>query len=102
MNISVVEGWTGDLNFQLLADGAAYNLTGTTVTLVLLDSNGATIDTTGDLSVTDAVLGKVRYSPDAGDFRASVSSYSARVKVALGSQVIFFPSGAPGIWTINK
>ena len=51
--VEITEGWTGDLDFTLTADGVAVDLTGATVELVL--TTGSTVvDTSGDVTVVDA------------------------------------------------
>lgn len=102
MDISIVEGWTGNLDFQLLADGVAYDLSGFTVTLSLFDTGAKAVNTTSDVSVIDATGGKVRYTPDSADLTSRMSPYAARFKVTNGSAVVFFPSGQAGVWTVRK
>lgn len=101
--IELVEGWTGNVDFTLLADGTAVNLTGSTVTLTLRDRTGTVIDTTSDVSVPTPASGVVRYSPDAIDLTASGSPYSARWKVVDGSsKVTYFPSSVdPDRWLVG-
>jgi hypothetical protein len=100
-DIKVVEGWTAALDFQLMADGVAQNLTGMTVTLELRDRAGLVINTTGNVSVVDAPTGKVRYSADSGDLVAANGPYRARWKVVDGaSKVSYFPSGEHDVWKI--
>jgi hypothetical protein len=102
MPIEIVEGWTGDLDFQLKSDNVAVNLTGTTVGLILQDSNGVVITPGGTTSIVDPVLGKVRFSPAVGDLVASKSPYNARWKVTDGvGKVVFFPSGADDVWIVR-
>lgn len=104
MQIDVTEGWTGGLIFQLLADGVipSGSLPGTPE-LILKNKTGTLIDTTGDVSVVDAALWKVKYTPDAVDFSASGSPYTAKWKVTdAGSQVVFFPSGVADVWRVHK
>ena len=102
MNIDLVEGWTGVLNFQLLADGAAYNLTGLTVALLLRNSGGGPVVTTGDTAIVTATAGKVSYTPDAEDLRAVGSPYYARFSVTNGAQIVYFANVTPGVWTVRK
>lgn len=94
MQIDVTEGWTGDIDVQLLADGDAVDLSGATVELVLTGRDGVAVTTTGDVTVFDAAAGKVRYNPDAADLAAAKSPYRARYKVTdAGGKIVFFPSG---------
>ena len=102
MPLTIVEGTTANLDFVLTADGAAVNLTGSTVTLVLSDKDGTAIPTTGDVSVVTAAEGKVRYAPDAADLASSTSPYRARFKVTdASSQIAYYPSGRADPWTIT-
>lgn len=95
-NVELVTGWTGPLDFRLLADGAAYNLTGMTVELILTAQDGTSISTSGDTSVTDAATGTVRYLPDSTDLVTSNSPISMRWKVTDGGGlIVFHPSGRP-------
>ncbi len=102
--VELVEGWTGNVDMRLKADGVAQNLTGSVVTLILRDRNGVEVDTTGDVSVPDAVNGIVRYGPDSVDLTNVGSPYSARWRVVDGSsKVTFFPSSVdPDAWKVGK
>jgi hypothetical protein len=102
MPLEVIEAWTGDLDFQLKNDNVAVNLTGTTVVLILQDNNGAAVTLAGTTSTFDAVLGKVRLSPNAADLVAAKSPYNARWKVTDGAgKVVFFPSGTDDVWIVR-
>lgn len=101
-NVELVTGWTGPLDFQLLADGAAINLTGMTVDLILTASDGTSIPTTGDTSVQDAALGKVRYTPDATDLLVASSPVKMRWKVTDGAgAVVYHPSARPATIVVH-
>jgi BppU N-terminal domain len=70
----VVEGQTEPIDVQLLADARPVDLTGTTTTLVLRDKDGTEVDTSGGvITVLDAPTGKLRYSPPASLFDATLS-----------------------------
>lgn len=102
MVVELVEGWTGPLEFQLLADGTAQDLTGMTVELILKDSEGTAITTTGDITVTGAATGEVTYAPDSADLAAAASPLASRFKVTDGSgKVVYFPSGEPDRWFVR-
>lgn len=91
--IDIAEGWTSPLDFQLLVDGAPLNLTGLTVTAILTHRAG-TVDTAGDVTVTDAAQGKVAYTPDPTDLTAAAGSYRLRFKVVDGAgAIVYFPPG---------
>jgi hypothetical protein len=99
----VVDGWTGPLDYTLLADGTALNLTGMTVTLILTKPDGTVVDTTGDVTVTDAAAGWVRYTPDATDLAASESPLRMRWKVVDGAgAVVYHPSARPAVIVIHE
>jgi hypothetical protein len=101
----VIEGWTGPLDFQLKADGAvpAGTLAGMTVTLVLVDANGAAVDMTGKIAVTDAANWKVRYNPAGPDLVFAKGPYLARWKVTDGAgKVVFFPNDEADVWQVFK
>ena len=104
---SLVENQTSPVRQQLLvADPPGstpipFNLTGATVDLDMRDIDGNLAPTTGDTAITDVALGKVSYTPDAGDFTALVGIYYARWKVTIGGQVQYFPSGEPDTWTVR-
>lgn len=101
--IDLVEGWTGNIDFTLLADGTAANLTGCSLELILRDRAGSQIDTSSDASIQVAASGTVRYTPDSTDLAAAGSPYSARWKVTDGSaKVTYFPSGEPDRWVVWK
>lgn len=100
--VELVAGWTGPLDFQLLADGAPQNLTGMAVEMLLKTSGGDIIDTSGDLALLDAPAGKVRFSPDPADLVATASPLVSRFKVTDGlGKVVFFPSGEPDDWKVR-
>lgn len=103
MSIEVVEGWTGDLDFVLQADGVAVDLTGATVELILYKSDETLIDTSSDITVTDAASGAVSYSPDETDLLASESPLRSRFKVTDGSgKVVYFPNARMDTWTVRS
>lgn len=99
----IVEGWTGNLDFQLKSDGAVVNLTGMTVELILTDKDGAAITTAGNITVFDAANGKVRYIPDAADLDDAKSPYTARWKVTDGAgKIVFFPNGVSDVYLVRR
>lgn len=97
----LVEGQTGVVDAQLLADNVAVDLTGATVVLVLRGADGALISLGGSVTVTNAAQGMVRYSPAAGDFVAQKTPHRAHWKVTdSGGKINFFPSGAGDEWKV--
>lgn len=99
----LVEGWTGDLDFFLRADGDVpeNSMAGMSVELVMKDASGNQINTTGNCSIVDADTWKVRYAPDSGDLVEG--SYNARFKVTDGDgKVVYFPSRAWMQWRVRR
>lgn len=91
----MVQGSTSPLDYQLLDDGAARNLTGETVAYVLKDKDGATVSSPAS-SVPSASTGKVRLTPAAASFTAALSPYTLHWKVtAAGGEIYFYPDGEP-------
>lgn len=89
----IQEGVTADLNYQLLNDGSAYDLTGKTVTLQLKNQRGMTVDP-GTVSLVTANEGKIKLAPTDGAFREADAPYHGRFKVTDGaSKVDFWPNG---------
>jgi hypothetical protein len=94
VKVEIVEGWEGPLEFQLLSDGSAQNLTSVTVTGRAYDRDRSLVNLTGDVAVSSATGGIVALSPDSGDFYASGSPYELRFKATDGAGgVVFYPSG---------
>jgi hypothetical protein len=103
MEVDWVEGETAKRIFVLKEDGAPFNGTGFTPTLVLVDRTGAAVDTTGDVAWEDAATGKVSYTPDAGDLVASNGQLRARFKVTDGGGGVgYFPRGEMDVWNVRK
>lgn len=101
MKLEVVAGWTGPLDFDLLADGVApaAAMAGA-VELILKKADGTALETTGDVAIIDSDNWRVRYSPDAGDLVEGV--YRGRFKhTDNDSKVTYFPSGAWDEWKIR-
>jgi hypothetical protein len=96
--IELVVGWTGAMDWQLLADDAPADLTGATPLLVVHDTTGALVTLAGTPSLVTAATGIVRYLPAAGDFAVALSPYAYRWKVTdAAGKVTYFPSGAAGV-----
>jgi len=101
--IDFVEGWTGPLDFQLKGDGTVVDLTGLTVTGVSKDKKRNAVTLTSDVSILDATDGKVRMTPDTGDFEAENSPYSLRFKVVDGSTgIVFYPSAEAVVLIVRE
>ena len=100
--LKLVEGHTGVIDEILKANGAAVNLTGMTVELVLQTADGAFVDTATDVTVETPAEGVVRYTPDAADLLATDTPHVARWKVTDGNgHVVFFPSEAGEVWEVQ-
>ena len=100
--ITIVEGTTSDLRFQLLQDGLPIDLTGVTVALLLADRTGAPVSSPGTISMVDESEGKVQLVPSStGVFVASKGPYHARWELTDGSgKVSYVPSSARDVWNI--
>ena len=90
--VAIVEGWTGNMDFQLKEDGVPANLGGDTMVVEARDRTYAPVTLTGDLTVISATDGKVRINPDTGDFLAAKSPYTLRFKRTMLSGVVFYPN----------
>lgn len=93
--VGIVEGWTGAMDFRLLAGGSAHNLMGQTVSAVGYNRLKQTVVLTGDVSIINTTGGTVRLTPDTGDFLEEQSPYELRFKVTDGGEDVFFPSEEP-------
>lgn len=96
LKVGIVNGWSAPLDFQLLSDGAPFNLTSLTVTATARNRYAQDVTLTGNLSVIDATDGELRLIPDATDFLATDSPYELRFKVRDSStQDAFWPNEEP-------
>lgn len=96
----VVEGWTKPIPVVLEKGGVPEDLTGDTITAVVKDATGATVTTTGDVTVISAIHGLVTITFDAGDLLADLSPYTVRFKGTLGGDH-YWPQGAPENLQVN-
>lgn len=100
---SLVEGWTGPLDFTLTANGVAIDGTGASVALVLASRNGGIVPMAGKVAWLVQASGTVRVQPAAADLKADQSPYDARFKVTdSGGKVTFYPNGPPDVWTVRR
>lgn len=93
----IVEGWTEPLTYQLFneepgQDAVIADLSGKTVTLTISGCEGTLVTTVGKVLVTDAVNGKVQFTPVTNDFKAAKSPYRARFTVVYLTTVVFYPN----------
>lgn len=94
-----VQGWTKPIRYRLKRDGAAFDATGLTPTIVAYDRNWNLLTLTGTVAWEDATTSLVRYTPASGDLVAANSLMSVRFALSDGS---FFPKGLWETWTIRK
>jgi hypothetical protein len=101
--VYVVAGQTEPISVQLLADARPVDLTGATTTLVVRDKTGTLVDTSaGVITILDAPLGKVRYSPPASFFDATLSPYVGHWRVVdTAARVMFWPNREADHWLVG-
>lgn len=102
-DLPLTEGTTGNLDFPLLQDGAAPDLTGCSAALLLKTKAGSLVTLSGTVTIPTPTSGVVRYAPGAGDLLAANSPYAARFRITdAGGKIRFFPEGGPGmIWEVS-
>ena len=95
----IVEGWTAPVDITLLSKGIAPTgtMVGMSAELLIQDTDGNAIPTTGDVTIPNTSFWVVRYTPDATDLIEG--TYRMRVKVSDGTAISFFPNG---YWDILK
>lgn len=97
-----VLGETVPRNFTLKVNGRPADLTGCSVSLVLVDVDGDTINTAGKVSIADPAAGLVTYTPGA-ELTLEGSPYKARWAVLDGQlNTHYFPnSETPDRWEVH-
>lgn len=103
--VTVVEGWTGALPFELQTDGSAFDYTGLTVQIVLKDCHGQTVvDTSSGLSSTGGTTGgQIAYAPSSGDFSASRTPYRVRFRVTdAQGKLVYFPNSSADLIEVTR
>lgn len=106
--VDIVEGWTAELGpFTLLSAGAAVDLTGLDVTLILTDVTGTpvSIDDSQVRIATDqsADRGKVYFTPAEGQLVHALSPYAMRWEVIDGAgKVAYWPNTEADQLVVNK
>ena len=88
------EGHTAAIEYNLEHDGASFDASGMTPSLVLKDSDGTEVDVTGDCEWADDSISKIRYNPDAADLVEGTYTLHWKVTDANG-KVAFYPQGGP-------
>ena len=100
---TIVAGWTSPIVISLLTKNATPSgtMAGMTAALILRDPlTGTTLDTSGDVTISDSTNWQVTYSPDAADLIAGI--YRGRVKITDGSGLIaYFPSDDWDTWIVR-
>ena len=105
MSLSLIEGWTYPIEYELLAAGTAADLSGCSVEMVLRDRRWRGSTTTGEVDIYDTTGGKVRFLPGTtGDLVRSKSPYSVRFKITDGTgNISYFPNSVkPEYWTVSQ
>lgn len=102
-----VQGWTAPIDYELKRTNETtrrletFDATGATPALVLVDRDGATVDTFGKVTWFDASHSIVRYTPASGDLMAAKSPYRARWTVLDSGALSTYPKGEMLEWTIR-
>lgn len=102
-----VEGWTAPIDYELKRTNETtrrletFDATGSTPALVLVDRDGAAVNTAGKVAWFDATNSIVRYTPAAGDLLAAKSPYRARWTVTDSGALSTYPKGDMIEWQIR-
>ena len=114
MAIEIVEGWGEAIEYKMLADSVAVDLTGysggqatsTALSTLVpqLNSRGVMATSTGVIAVMTATCGYVKFTPGScTDLVAEQSPYTFRIGMrSAGNQVVYFPNGSAEIWTVHS
>jgi hypothetical protein len=112
LEVSWVAGWTAPRDFALSIDGAAPDLTGWTVTLILRDPAGSLVASPGSVTLltqSGATLGHVRWTPASASILANATAatleYRAHFELTSGSTKRYFPNvrkGEPMLWHVTR
>jgi hypothetical protein len=102
MGVTVTDGTTTPLRFQLLDDGVPIDLSGMTVTLLLQDRLGTVVSTAGMVTVITATTGRVDFTPSSASFFTVANSpYHARFKLVDASgNISFVPNSVRDRWIV--
>jgi hypothetical protein len=103
MALSIVQGETNPIPYQLLVDSDPADLTGATVSIIITDRRGNETTSTGEVTIVDTTDGKVNFTPGStGDFTRAKSPYSVRWKIEAPSGISYFPNSAtPEYWVVS-
>lgn len=102
MAIELVENWTAAIEYQLLACGAAQDLTGATVTISAWQPANVAKAFNGSVVVTSATGGKVEFRPCSTDIVALDGNIEVRFKVVASSKTSYFPNAETEKWVIHR
>ena len=104
MAADFVEGWTGAIEYQLLADDVAVNLTGFTVAIQMFGAEIGPLTLGGTVVVTSSTGGKVEYRPATScEMKSVYSPLEVRFKVTDGAaKITYFPNAEPELWTVRR
>jgi hypothetical protein len=102
---NLVTGWTDFIDFQILLDGVAPNLTGYGVPVMYFrDKNGTTLTVNGTVSWQDASTAKARFLPsDANQIKDSNAPLRVRAELTDGAgRKSYIPNAQPDEWHVGK
>src|SRR5690348_2765408 len=89
--------YEGEGSARVAIDGS-----GLTVTLILRDRAGNTVQVAGNVDWRDASLGTVYYTPADNDLKSAGSPYAARWMVSDASGHAFYPNGEADKWVVRR
>jgi len=101
--IDITEGWTGGIDLQLQADGAAFDLTGMEITFIKRSACGVESATTCGtyFEHVSSTCGIVRWTPaTSNELLVAEQPYWVKVRVTSGTAKVYFPNGAGDTWTV--
>lgn len=102
-----VQGWTAPIDYELKRTNETtrrletFDATGSTPALVLVDRDGAAVDTSGKVTWFDASISIARYSPASGDLLAAKSPYRVRWTVTDSGKLSTYPKDDMIEWQIR-
>ena len=102
-SIELTEGWTGGIDLQLQADGAAFDLSGKEVVFIKVNACGVETATTCGtyLEHVSSTCGIVRWTPDSTNaLLVSGQPYQVKVRVISGTTKVYFPNGKGDEWSV--
>lgn len=95
-------GSTAPLDFRLKDRAAGADLTNyQSIELILTDRSGVAVETSGDVTVTSAATGEVRFHPDAGDLVVGVFLARFHVVDVAGDHYYWPGQDQPMVWEVG-